>query len=614
VAIETDHRVHPREKSRKSRWLVLAAAGLVATVLVAPIMWITHRVRRDPLLRAVPLTSLPGIEGQPVFSPDGNQVAFCWYGPSEDNLDVYVKIIGTESLLRLTHSSEQESSPAWSPDGRFIAFHRNTGDGSGFYVLPALGGRERKLASAFPARFHARGRTVDWFPDGKSLAVVERQFEEESFGVSVIFVETGERRRLFAPKPPTPGAMGLAVAPDGEHVAFASTNTNGSDGYRMGVDLYLVSKRGEQPKRLSHDSAFVVGISWMPDSRSIVFTGTRNVHSSNYRPLHRFWQIDVSGDNLRPLPVESPSACNPAISRQGNRLVYEERETGLLNIWRVPGPTAQGGLGTAVKLISSIRSENGGQYSPDGSRITFYSDRAGTTEIWACNQDGSDAVQLTSIGQAQTGWPRWSPDGEWIAFRSTVSGTEEIYVVSAKGGQARRLDTGGPRNGPPSWSRDGRWIYFSSNRSGRSEIWKIQTEGGRPIQMTRNGGALAFESADGRFLYYAKPIGLNWTFAHASIWRMPTEGGEETRVVDRTALGYWGVYAGGLCFLDTRGNLPFAMRSLDEQTGHTGVIGAIDREPFWDDPAFGVSPDGRWVIYSKRDYDERDLMLVERFE
>ena len=127
-------------------------------------------------------------------------------------------------MLRLTTHPAQDTSPAWSPDGRFIAFRRNTGEESGFYLVPVLGGAERKVAAAFPGRAHMRGRSVDWTPDGKFLVVVDRESEETPFNLSVVSIETGEKRRLVSPAAPSTGVMGLAVSPDGQTVAFSQIN------------------------------------------------------------------------------------------------------------------------------------------------------------------------------------------------------------------------------------------------------------------------------------------------------------------------------------------------------------------------------------------------------
>ena len=96
---------------------------------------------------AVPLTSYPGNERQPTFSPDGNQVAFSWDGPEQRNFDIYVKVIGAESPLRLTTDPAVDSSPAWSPDGRSLAFLRSLpGEKAAVMLIAPLGGPERKIA------------------------------------------------------------------------------------------------------------------------------------------------------------------------------------------------------------------------------------------------------------------------------------------------------------------------------------------------------------------------------------------------------------------------------------------------------------------------------------
>ena len=73
-------------------------------------------------MRVVPLTTLPGGELSPTFSPDGDQVAFAWDGEKHDNTDIYVTIVGSSEIRRLTSHPAEDSEPSWSPDGRQIAF------------------------------------------------------------------------------------------------------------------------------------------------------------------------------------------------------------------------------------------------------------------------------------------------------------------------------------------------------------------------------------------------------------------------------------------------------------------------------------------------------------
>ena len=87
-----------------------------------------------------------------------------------------------------------------------------------------------------------------------------------------------------------------------------------------------------------------------------------------------------------------------------------------------------------------------------------------------CNRDGTNAVQVTSLGGPPCGTPRWSPDGERIVFDSSLNrGQWGIYVVAASGGRPVALTDASSLNAIPSWSHDGKWIYFCSDRGGTRE-------------------------------------------------------------------------------------------------------------------------------------------------
>jgi serine/threonine protein kinase len=168
-------------------------------------------------LRVTPLTSSPSTERNPALSRDGKQVAYVWTGEKNDNFDIYVKITDAGAPLRLTTNTEREMSPAWSPDGRFIAFLRGGGENKGFYVVPSLGGAERKIADAFG--WNQPGvmpQALDWSPDGKTLAIVDKTSEEEPWSIFLLSIETGERRKLTAPPEQTNGDVFAVFSPDGQ--------------------------------------------------------------------------------------------------------------------------------------------------------------------------------------------------------------------------------------------------------------------------------------------------------------------------------------------------------------------------------------------------------------
>ena len=102
--------------------------AVVATVVAAFMFWRGASSRptdRNPCeINPVPPTAYGGFEGSPSLSADGNQVAFSWDGERQDNADIYIKLLDTASPVRLTWDRGTDNMPAWSPDGRNIAFVR----------------------------------------------------------------------------------------------------------------------------------------------------------------------------------------------------------------------------------------------------------------------------------------------------------------------------------------------------------------------------------------------------------------------------------------------------------------------------------------------------------
>jgi Tol biopolymer transport system component/predicted Ser/Thr protein kinase len=583
-------------------------ATLLAVLAVAAVaVWLnrSHPEAPEEPLAAVPLTSYPGEEGHASFSPDGNQVAFVWDGEKQDNFDIYIKLIGGGPPLPLTRHPAADYSPAWSPDGRWIAFLRELSvQKAAVLLVPALGGTERKLAEIERAGtatvIGGFGSSLAWSPDGRSLAITDRVRSNEPAGLFLLSTETGQKKRLTSPPANSVGDHSPTFAPDSHTLVFSRFSS-----YWSISDLYLLAlsdslEPAGEVRRLTFDNRGTYGSAWTPDGREIVFASGQPLSCS-------LWRMTASGSG-KPQGLASlgEDAREPAISRQGNRLAYTWQVSDL-NIYRVGVPGPQGKASPPTSFISSTRVDGGPQFSPDGKRIVFASgrsSRSGGYEIWVCESDGSNAVQLTSLG-VQAGTPHWSPDGERIVFDSNVEGQWEVYVISANGGKPQRLTANPASDDAPSWSRDGMWIYFASNRRGEHQVWKMPSSGGEAVPVTRKGGYAALESPDGKWLYYSK------IFFGSSLWKVPVQGGEETQVVDSlSSYGSFAVVDEGIYFIsrpDRTGGS--AIEFLDSATGNIKAVARLDKEA----GSLTVSPDSRWILYSQVDQQDSDLMLVENF-
>lgn len=585
--------------NRHKQGAVLALAILLAAG-AGIIFWLsswTGQHRAPPLdatARIIPFTTF-GAADHPAFSPDGNQIAFTWDGGSGDNLDIYVKLIGAGAPLRLTTDPAEDLSPAWSPDGRYIAFLRRSAIENGIFFVPALGGPERKLGKTEPSRSR-----LAWSVDGKFLAIVDRSSPQEGYGIFLLSVEDGEKQRLTSP-PKSSDDNYPAFSPDGKTLAFIRSGGLTFD------DIYLIPIHGGQLRRLTADDRRIYSMAWTANGREIVFSSNRGGSVS-------LWRVAASGGTPEWVAATGQNAYSPAISRQGNRLAYNVSFLDT-NIWRMERSSATdqaaaGRKNSPTKFISSTRKDDSPQFSPNGKKIVFDSDRSGSEEIWVCDSDGSHPVQLTFFDGPAAGTPRWSPDGQQIVFDAHPAGNADIYVISAEGGKPRRLTLGPFHNVMPSWSRDGRWIYYCSNRSGAFQTWKVPAAGGQAMQVTKQGGFEAFESPDGKLLYYTKGRGAG------GIWRMPVEGGEEMQVPELLNAGYcryWAVLDDGIYFVSQEASSRPAIKFFSFATHRVTPIGVLEREPLQGPPGLTVSPDGRWVLYVQVDQSISDIMLVENF-
>jgi len=601
-----EYLINEIKRHKRGASLALATLVVVAAGIAYMASWIYKRPKtdRESLQTAIPLTTDPGYEGMASLSPDGSQVAFGSFGEKLDNLDIYVKLIGGGPPIRLTSDPAVDKLPAWSPDGRLIAFIRERADKDEVFLIPALGGSERKLAQTahnLPWILSMNSPYLSWSPDSKYLVTVDRASPGEPPSLFVLSVASGEKRRLTTPPAPAVADTNPAVSPDGRALAFVRVISEAN------TQLYVLPLSEDyrstgEARRLDVPQPWVASPAWTADGREIV---------CGAGPPWRggmLWRVSVS-DSEKPVLLASPgeTSYQPTVSRQGNRLVYQV-STWKANIWRAE---VSGGDRSrpAEKLIASTRQEFNAQYSPDGSRVAFTSDRTGNVEIWVCNGDGSNPVQLTSL-ETSSGTSRWFPDGKRIVFDSQQDGQAEIFVIDWETRVPLRLTNDPSDDSTPSVSHDGKWVYFSSTRTGRSEIWRMSAEGGQEVQVTHEGGAIPFESLDGKKLYYQKKL------APSDVWQVPVAGGEETRVLGPAGHLQFAVVADGIYFIEPgppgyagwiNGN---SLKFFNFAKGATEKVFDIKYLP---QIGLSVSPDGRYILFSQTDPFVCDLMLVENF-
>jgi len=292
-----------------------------------------------------------------------------------------------------------------------------------------------------------------------------------------------------------------------------------------------------------------------------------------------------------------------AISPDGKTIAFVEEATDE-NIWEIAPEQS------LRPLIRSTRADHSQQFSPDGTKIVFASERTGNYEIWLSDADGKNQRQLTD-SQGSAGSPRFSPDGKHIAYDTQIAGGSDIYVVSVNGGIPRRLTENAKNNSLPAWSVDGSWIFFLSNRSGSEQIWKMPVIGGEAVQITRQGAFEMFAAPDGKKIIYSKGTGKS------GLWSVGTDGGDEKPIPELNEAGAWrswSVAPNGVYFTAFAPQIPLYIKFYDFKTGQIHQIAAIDKLPLAYYANLTASSDGKRILYARQDQTNTGIMLAELAE
>ena len=559
------------------RWWYAAVPALVLGIAVVGFVVRTAGNKAAEPWRFRPLT-YSGRAYSPALSPDGRQVAFIWNGENARGFDLYVELVSGGNPLHLK-DTEPRGRPAWSPDGTQIAFQR----ADGLYVIPALGGAPRRIATLGNL---VNTANVSCSPSGSFFIIDGR-----GAGLMTIAGEGGEARVLT--KPENAGDAGPAIAPDGSSVAFVRYTST----FNASLMVLPLTKEGApaaEARPITRAGSSIRGLSWTNDGKEILFENAPGGGNA------AIWRLSRSGGHPARVNVPRMLAGDPTTAPQTGRMVFVSGyyETKILKL-----PITDGKAGSPQPIIDALGDHRDLSVSPDGLHLAFVGTRTGSKEIWIANADGSNQTQLTFVDGASVGSPRWSPDGARIAFDGYASGSSDIYVVPIQGGKPVRLTSDPGNEIRPSWSYDGKWIYFGWDRGGTQQIWKMPATGGDAVQVTRNGGQEAFETPDGQWLYVDNP---------PKLYRIRPDGSDESQVRSKVFPSFFNVGRRHVYVFD-----PDAGQLLRAPYGVTAfqpVVTFNDADrPTCLGPCLGLPNDESYAIYRRVTRSMTSLTLIENF-
>jgi Tol biopolymer transport system component len=397
------------------------------------------------------------------WSPDSKKLAFM-RGPDREKKiyggDIWTITVKDGSLTQITSDrNAREGSPAWSPDGKTIAYGKRTGRTYSLWVISAEGGGEPiNIARSGEDGFLFRPFPL-WSPDGKWILC------PQSDKIHLFNIQRG---RKFKVAPPKKAGNFLGWSSDGNKMLL----------YRPSYDdilgLKVVSASGGQPLDVAGNFPCYGTAMWSADSKTLAVQGG----DENGNVV--VWIMPLSDDKPIPLEMDVSVGGRPfpfAVSPQARKISFVvDREDRTQDLYVVPISLQEARTtGPAVKIFDGWYREGAfnvmASWSPDGNKLAVIHRR----DIWIASSNGDTPVRITETPEMEN-WPGWSPDGTMITFKGP--GERFYYVRPVSGGEATEMRGVDP---PRVWSPDSKKIAFVSNgcisitRVGGDEIQKIST-------------------------------------------------------------------------------------------------------------------------------------------
>jgi Tol biopolymer transport system component len=425
----------------KRRFPVAAAAGLLAGLALAAGGFALYRARAGGASvgehrQLEQLTFASGVEMFPTLSPDGKTLVYV--SAESGNRDIYSQRVDGRAAINLTKDApDDDSEPAFSPDGSQIAF-RSEREGGGIFVMGTTGESVRRVTDF--------GHNPSWSPDGKRIVVATERIEltpRGRDGISqlwIVDVQTGAKAPLIQAHAGGPDfgrdsdAVQPSWSPHGKRIAFWGMSDALSH-----RDLWTIDPNAPRPKetvvRVTNDPALDWNPVWSPDGKFLYF-------GSNRDGTMNLWRIAIDEDSGKPRGAPQPLSVPSTFS--GHFAVSGHGEIAYVAVTR------------SYRLLAF----------PFGAKAATLGEPKALLE---------GSLEVLSF-QA-------SPDGQSIAF-TTGGAQEDLFVANADGTRLRQLTNDAARDRAVSWSPDGKVLFFYSNRDGAYHVWSIHADGGGLARVT----------------------------------------------------------------------------------------------------------------------------------
>jgi Tol biopolymer transport system component len=493
---------------------IASAAGVLAGAALA---WCAAVLLRDPgavnlaKYKITPFATALSMQTYPAWSPDGKSIAFLGY-TDNDSVQLFVQGLDAATAVQITGQDVDVNTgapPFWTADSRTIYFRCTiAGTGGGLCRIPAGGGG--------PTLVQKNVQSASISPDGRTLAIWPGFPEGGNLALWIASPPEGKRRR-YDPMPFQSTQYynnpAIAFTPDGKHILLSvALDTRGETSW-----LLPWPEGKGRPVLLQAALPGTPQPSWLPDSRHFVFAGRSPGAPS------RLFMTDTKSGRYWPVLAQDRTVSYPTASPDGARVAYT---SGLSHADIIAVPLGDGPVRT---LLGSSRNEERVDASPVAQQLAYVTDRRGVPEVWIKSlAEGWERPLLTpndvqEDGRPATGFmnPAFSPDGRRVAVGVITRSGIRLYTMFASGGApVRATNVAGAFEMCATWSPDGNWLAYSGVENSQPMLLKVRPGSGEaPVPVGElygqavpvwspagdwiaghetNGGALTLVSPDGK--------------------------------------------------------------------------------------------------------------------
>ena len=546
----------------------LRAGVALALVIVATTgWWAATRPTGNPIADHIitPLAVDYVYQSAPAWSPDGKSIAYV--AQIDGILQVLTRPIGSTQPAPLTRRLFDCYDPFWSPDGTRIYFHSQARDKPALWVVSAAGS-EPELVQPNAAR-------ATMSPDGTSLVF----FKQEGDPAENLTLWTAASTPLTEPRKLAVGfdkrGLGDALvrfAPDGSKVLVWAYGYLPPP-HQADHDLFWVVawpdgvSRNVSLGRIKRDAT--VAFDWFPDSRHVVLS-LGDLRTSG----RHLWIADTERDRAEPLTMTAGNEGSPSVSPNGSRIAFTVEDVDF-DLWSIPNDGAP-----PQPLLTTSRNEFDPAWSPGKSSFAFVTDRNGSLRLLVRNRDDFEReIVSDALFPGDRTWAMgdiaFSPDGSRLAYQRLGEKTgHRVWISTAVAAgppvQVAPLPVGTAGQSAPAWSHDSAWLAYVQGQPGGSwHLMKTRVGAGGETRVLNDdvmpygradwspdGRSILFDSRDG--LAITGPEGQNTRIISEEPWIAHEWAGDSRTVY-------------GLREADER-RRHFMLVALDIETGRERVI------------------------------------------